>query len=200
MNREEAFTYIINDLDNKQLIYWGIAHNAKIKKSNKKDLILSLANRSFYKTFNMNHSGNLSNLLKRLFMFNKNDKRGWDSHLLHKYDFKYCAKCNKVLTFDNFSGNISKTDNMAAECKKCRLEIQLPTAAMYTAKYKANKLMASPVWADLEKIKSIYRLRPADYHVDHIIPLQGKNVCGLHVEGNLQYLLAKENLSKHNKY
>lgn len=67
------------------------------------------------------------------------------------------------------------------------------------AKYRANKLNATPSWADLDKIKLIYKLRPNDYHVDHIIPLQGEIVCGLHVEYNLQYLLAKNNKSKSNR-
>jgi hypothetical protein len=64
---------------------------------------------------------------------------------------------------------------------------------------RASKLNATPKFANVKKIKEIYKNCPKGFHVDHIIPLKNKLVCGLHVEWNLQYLPAKENLSKSNK-
>jgi len=65
---------------------------------------------------------------------------------------------------------------------------------------RAKKLQATPKWANLSIIKNIYKNCPKGYQVDHIIPLQGKNVCGLHVETNLQYLTSSENSKKGNKF
>ena len=62
------------------------------------------------------------------------------------------------------------------------------------------KLQRTPSWANSEAIAFFYKHRPAGFHVDHIIPLQGKTVSGLHVETNLQWLPAFENGSKHNRF
>jgi len=75
------------------------------------------------------------------------------------------------------------------------------------AKRKAAKLQRTPAWVDFEAIKAVYaeahRLEELDgipRHVDHVIPLQGELVSGLHIASNLQILTAEENLSKSNKF
>jgi hypothetical protein len=62
------------------------------------------------------------------------------------------------------------------------------------------RMFRVPRWANLTAIAEIYSARPDGYHVDHIVPLQGKTVCGLHVEHNLQYLSAVENIKKGNRF
>lgn len=57
-----------------------------------------------------------------------------------------------------------------------------------------------PAWADKKAIDDMYLNKPEGHHVDHIVPLNGKNVSGLHVENNLQYLTIKENMKKQNHY
>lgn len=75
------------------------------------------------------------------------------------------------------------------------------------AKRRAQKLQATPGWADLKAIEAIYveakRLTEetgVQHEVDHVVPLNGKNVCGLHVEWNLQILTWAANRSKSNKW
>jgi hypothetical protein len=78
------------------------------------------------------------------------------------------------------------------------------------AKRNAAKLQATPSWLtdkQLDDITMIYKAcakiterTGKSHHVDHIVPLQGKNVCGLHVPWNLAILPASMNLAKHNKH
>lgn len=78
------------------------------------------------------------------------------------------------------------------------------------AKYRSIKLQATPRWLtkdDFKKIEDFYTearklslQTGVQYHVDHIAPLRGNLICGLHVPWNLQILTAKENRLKRNKY
>jgi hypothetical protein len=68
------------------------------------------------------------------------------------------------------------------------------------AKRRASKLKATPPWVDFKLIQDVYIKCPKGLEVDHIIPLQGKNVRGLHVPWNLQYLTRAENAHKSNKW
>lgn len=75
--------------------------------------------------------------------------------------------------------------------------------------YEARKLGATPKWLSETEhlhIKCIYevaamRNRESDdsWHVDHVVPLRGKEVCGLHVPWNLRVIRAEENLKKGNR-
>lgn len=75
------------------------------------------------------------------------------------------------------------------------------------AKRHAARLQRTPVWADYEWINHAY-LVAADmtakmgepHEVDHIVPLQGARVSGLHVYDNLQILTRSQNTSKGNRY
>ena len=70
-----------------------------------------------------------------------------------------------------------------------------------------RKRNAVPSWADMAAIRSLYETARRmtvetgiKHHVDHIIPLSGKTVCGLHVQGNLRVIEGAENMRKHNAF
>ena len=69
-----------------------------------------------------------------------------------------------------------------------------------TMEYEAAKLERIPPWVDMDAIKEVYDQRPEGMEVDHIIPLRGKIVSGLHIAENLQYLTRSENARKMNAY
>lgn len=80
----------------------------------------------------------------------------------------------------------------------------------YEGKRRSAKLFRTPKWLtadELELIQALYSIAAMftresgiEHHVDHILPLQGTTVSGLHVYENLRIITATENLKKSNKH
>lgn len=75
------------------------------------------------------------------------------------------------------------------------------------ARRRAAELQATPAWTNHIAVGEFYalaalktKLTGEQWHVDHIVPLQNKKVCGLHTHYNLQVLLGSDNKSKGNHY
>jgi hypothetical protein len=80
-------------------------------------------------------------------------------------------------------------------------------AAKKTIRRKHCQEVATVKWSNDFIIKEAYclaKLRSKifgfKWHVDHIVPLKSKFVCGLHVANNLQVIPALVNISKGNRY
>lgn len=96
--------------------------------------------------------------------------------------------------------------DVVSASQKAWRSANLHKIAAKQARRRAAETKATPAWANQALISSFYELaREATqrtgipHHVDHIVPLRGKIVCGLHVESNLQVLPGAENLSKSNR-
>ncbi|CAB5194670.1 HNHc domain containing protein [uncultured Caudovirales phage] len=80
---------------------------------------------------------------------------------------------------------------------------------LWTMNYRTAKAARMPKWLNdgqLFEMESVYTYCSAlrkiglDYHVDHVVPLRGKSISGLHVPWNLQVLPGRENMSKGNTF
>lgn len=108
---------------------------------------------------------------------------------------------------DRNAANLSRRREVSKKsAKKNRHKHRAYSAFMCSLRHERVRL-ATPAWADLAAMRSFYdqarSLSDATgipHHVDHIVPIKGRNVCGLHVQNNLQVLTATANLSKRNRY
>lgn len=76
-----------------------------------------------------------------------------------------------------------------------------PYKAAWCAARRARILKATPGWANTRVIEDSYkRASEQNMHVDHVVPLTSKLVCGLHCEANLRLLEGLENQRKSNKH
>jgi len=91
------------------------------------------------------------------------------------------------------------------ERDKARLEIPGYNAAKCMRRH-TRKLRATVSWANDETVKCYYefaalksQITGEKWVVDHIVPLRGKSVCGLHTDYNLQVIKQSDNLRKSNR-
>lgn len=101
----------------------------------------------------------------------------------------------------------NRTNNLNSD-RNYRLRHKAQVAAKNNRR-RCSKLLRTPSWLtqfDLDYIKHLYiqseelsKITGVRYHVDHIIPLQGVEVSGLHVPWNLQIIEATDNLKKGNR-
>lgn len=128
----------------------------------------------------------------------------------HRDQLREYARQNRVLNGErvrnqNRASRSRHVDTVREANKEWRNENRGKVAALKAA-YRASKIQRTPVWADKTAILEVYDLAQSmrklgiDCHVDHIIPLRGKKVSGLHVGGNLQIVLAIDNLKKWNHF
>ncbi len=129
---------------------------------------------------------------------------------------KLCRRCKQTKQHNEFNKDKYETDGLKRYCKICDRAYSSAWSknnrAKATAKcnrrrvaklnrmLKWGKLHLKPeidVWYRRAQLATIFMGEP--YEVDHIEPLQGKNVSGLHVPWNLTLLTKKENSSKGNR-
>lgn len=123
-----------------------------------------------------------------------------------------CQKCHTII-------NTKTAPNRTNLCRKCAKQQKnanwtknnLDIKAANRAKRRAVKLNATPKWLTKEQLEEIEQFYtdakelqwlsdPTDpLEVDHIIPLQGKDISGLHVPWNLQIIPKSLNCSKGNR-
>lgn len=115
-----------------------------------------------------------------------------------------CKPCMNAATKAWYAANKPKALTVQAawrDANRGRWNASVMAAAK---RYQCAKLNRVPPWFDAARAKEVYdfaqEFREAGFEVDvdHITPLQGKVVSGLHWHGNLRVCLATANRSKRN--
>lgn len=133
----------------------------------------------------------------------------------------WCKPCNSAKALEWRNNNPEKAKKLSARVYKNNKEnrdaymvewrkANRPKMRALSAKKRAALLERTPKWLPkehLEQIKTEFELAEwcsqvmnGVYHVDHVVPLRGKTVSGLHVPWNLRVIPAKDNLEKSNKW
>lgn len=135
----------------------------------------------------------------------------YNIYFLYLFGFYRCKKCNSVLSIDKFSKNSTAWNNIDYRCTLCAnnrtsewRKNNPGKAANQRAYRRAAEYNATPKWLSEKQKSEILHFYVEAWQlgleVDHIVPLRGKTVCGLHVPWNLQLLDRSANAKKNNKF
>lgn len=125
------------------------------------------------------------------------------THVKRKSD-GYCIQCAQAPT--DASRKAKREWHRANYAKSKEIKLRWLAAnpgavAERNIKYSRAIEQQTPIWADRDRINQVYlAARASGLTVDHIVPLRGRTVCGLHVHDNMQLLTHSENCSKRNRH
>ena len=90
--------------------------------------------------------------------------------------------------------------------KSARNNFKLPRLRLWQDDYAKKLAEATPAWINWSEVEDFYRIAAEltrvtgiKHRVDHIVPIKGPGVCGLHWEGNLEVVTVTENRHQRNK-
>lgn len=136
--------------------------------------------------------------------------KGCEWGMLCEWPLKVCSKCKEPKERESFVKDTSRKDNLGNKCRDCRgvihkrkkrKEDYVEYRKRENNKKKKRRLaekIATPCWLTKEHKKQIAhvydhmrdccRTTGEKYEVNHVQPLRGENICGLHVPWNLEVL------------
>ena len=140
-----------------------------------------------------------------------------DGVCMEKELYRFCVVCKGWRKKSEFGPYEKNEDGIRRQCGTCMLVQNLDYQKRHphkmtarAAKRRALKLKRTPKWlskSQQKEILSIYKKcreiserTGVKHEVDHIVPLRGRKICGLHVPWNLQILTKTDNAKKGNRY
>jgi len=114
---------------------------------------------------------------------------------------KNCLTCSKSFLPKNSRGNYCQKKCMPSEIKYRKKSNHTAAAKKLRKQRKLVQKFKQPISKKFKKeILEIYASKPEGYEIDHIVPINHPDVCGLHVPWNLKVLAKEDNLKKSNKF
>ncbi len=121
-----------------------------------------------------------------------------------------CIICNRIKNVKRHAADRERSTRVSKAWRIANPDKASALRRSSSAKQRAIFLQATPKWLmkqDYDQIRQIYleavetsRQTQKQYVVDHIIPLRGKKVCGLHIPTNLQVITHEDNSIKWNHF